>query len=148
MGGGYSLVEMHVSHHGGFSCRGAQALGTQTQLLSDMWNPLGRGIEPMSPALVGRRPCTALPGKSVVNNAYTHNKWKASSTQVHSSCWLSRECKLLNRQLVILTITVSPVGLIRHWHQMSPSLPSRPGKHLHLYHHPPHCLQHVVQFKK
>ena len=112
-----------VSHHSGFCCCGAWALGTQAQLLSGMWNPPGPGIEPRSPALAGRLPYTVPAGKSVVNNAYTHNKWKASSTQVHSSCLLSRECKLLNLQLVILTITVSPVGSIHHWHQVSPICP-------------------------
>ena len=75
-----SSWDAQVSHRSGFCCCGAWALGTQTQLLSDMWNPLGPGIEPMSPALAGRLPCTAPPVKSVVNNAYTHNKRKASST--------------------------------------------------------------------
>ena len=79
-----------ASHCGGFSCRGAQALGarasvvvarrlsicgsqalecrlsscgTRAQLLRGMWDLPGPGLEPVSPALAGRFLTTAPPGK-------------------------------------------------------------------------------------
>ena len=39
--------------------------GTRAQLLCSMWNPPGPGLKPMSPALAGRLPTTAPPGKPV-----------------------------------------------------------------------------------
>ena len=70
------------SHCSGFSCCGAQALGTwaqqlqlwalehrlsswgtQAQLLCSMWDPSGPGFKPVSPALVGRFFTTEPPGK-------------------------------------------------------------------------------------
>ena len=55
----------------GLSSCGSQALerrlsscGTQALLLRGMWDPPGPGLEPMSPALAGRLPTTAPPGKS------------------------------------------------------------------------------------
>ena len=80
------------SHCGGFSCWGAQALGTwasavvarglsscgsqaldrrlsscgaQAQPLHGMWDPPGPGLEPVSPALAGGPLTTAPPGKSL-----------------------------------------------------------------------------------
>ena len=41
--------------------------GSQAQLLRGMWDPPGPGLEPVSPALAGRFPTTAPPGKPVVN---------------------------------------------------------------------------------
>ena len=37
--------------------------GSRAQLLRDMWDPPGPGLEPVSPALAGRLPTTAPPGK-------------------------------------------------------------------------------------
>ena len=69
-----------ASHCGGFSCCGAWALGawasvvvarglsscgTRAQLLRDMWNLPGPGLEPMSPALAGGFLTTVPPGKPV-----------------------------------------------------------------------------------
>ena len=80
-----------ASHHGGFSCCGAQALGVRAsvvvvgrlsscglralehrlsscgvhaQLLRGMWDLPGSGLETMSPALADGFPTTAPPGKS------------------------------------------------------------------------------------
>ena len=58
-------------HCGGFSCCGAQALGTGSVVCSTralvahgMWNLLGPGIESISPALAGRFLSTVPPQKS------------------------------------------------------------------------------------
>ena len=71
--GAHSSCGVQTSHYGGFSCCGAQALGTwvsgvaahrlqslqllgssaQAYLLCGMWNPPGSVIEPMSPPLAG-----------------------------------------------------------------------------------------------
>ena len=63
-----SVVEAH-----GLSGCGSQALehrlsswGTRAQLLSGMWDLPRPGLEPMSPALAGRFPITAPPGKSSI----------------------------------------------------------------------------------
>ena len=68
-----------TSHHSGFSCCGAWALGTRAsvavacrlsncgawaQLLRGMWDLPGPGIEPVSPALAGRFLTTVPPGMS------------------------------------------------------------------------------------
>ena len=80
-----------ATHCGGFSCCGAQALGTrasvvvarrlggcglralerrlsscgaQAQLLCSMWDLPGPGLEPVSPVLASRFLTTAPPGKS------------------------------------------------------------------------------------
>ena len=54
----------------GLSSCGSRALewrlsscGARAQLLRGMWDPPGPGLEPMSPALAGRLPTTAPPGK-------------------------------------------------------------------------------------
>ena len=69
---------VRASHCGGFSCCGAQALGTRVsvvvarglsscgsraQLLRGMWDLPGPGLKPMSPALAGGFLTTAPPGK-------------------------------------------------------------------------------------
>ena len=88
-----------VSHCSGFSCFGAQALGTRVSvavtrrlsscgswalehrlsscgawvyLLCGMWDLPGPGIEPMSPALAGRFLNTVPPGKSCT--AFKHKQ--------------------------------------------------------------------------
>ena len=88
---------VRASHCGGFSCCQAWALGvrasvvatrglsscgsralecrlsscgTWAQLLLGMWDLLGPGLEPMSPALAGRFLTTAPPGKSF-SSAFT-----------------------------------------------------------------------------
>ena len=55
----------------GLSSRGSRAVerrlntcGTRAQLIRGMWDPPGPGLEPTSPALAGRLPATAPPGKS------------------------------------------------------------------------------------
>ena len=92
-----------ASRCGGFSCCGARALGSWAsvvvahglsscgsqalecrlsscgalaELLCGMWGLLGPGIEPVSPALAGRFPTTAPPGKppySVFNEVVRFN---------------------------------------------------------------------------
>ena len=84
------LCGARASHCGGFSCCGAQALGTQASvvvahrlsscgsqalehrlsscgawasLLRGMWDLPGPGLKPVSPALAGRLSTTAPPGK-------------------------------------------------------------------------------------
>ena len=47
------LQKAWASHHVGFSCFGARALGTWAQLPQGMCNLPGPGIEPMCPALAG-----------------------------------------------------------------------------------------------
>ena len=60
-----------ASHCSGFSCCTAWALGTWVGFsscgtrLSCMWDLPGPGIEPVSPALLGRFLTTASPGKSL-----------------------------------------------------------------------------------
>ena len=58
------------SRHAGFSSCGSWALesrlssrAAQAQLLHGMWDLPGPGLEPLSPALAGRSPTTAPPGK-------------------------------------------------------------------------------------
>ena len=43
--------------------RRLSSCGTWAQLLRGMWDPPGPGLEPVSPALAGRLPTTAPPGK-------------------------------------------------------------------------------------
>ena len=67
-----SSCAARASHCGGFSCCRALALGcmdfsnhgTQALLLWSMWNLLGLGMEPMSPALAGEFLSSGPPGKS------------------------------------------------------------------------------------
>ena len=40
--------------------------GSQAQLLRGMWDPPRPGLEPVSPALAGRLPTTAPPGKPCI----------------------------------------------------------------------------------
>ena len=73
--GGYRLMVVNSSHHRGFSCRGARALGrvgsvaaapgsgAQAQLTRSTCNLPGSGIEPMALALAGRFFATEPPGK-------------------------------------------------------------------------------------
>ena len=44
--------------------------GSRSQLLHGMWDPLGPGLEPMSPALAGGFSTTAPPGKPPVMHYY------------------------------------------------------------------------------
>ena len=55
-----SLVAEH-----GFQAHGLSRCGARAQLLRDMWDLPGPGIEPMSPALAGGFFTTAPPGKSL-----------------------------------------------------------------------------------
>ena len=59
-----------ASHHHGLSCwehrlqtRRLSSCGSRAQLLRGMWDPPRPGLEPVSPALAGRLPTTAPPGK-------------------------------------------------------------------------------------
>ena len=70
--GGHSSLRCarRASHYHGLSCCGAQAqtrrlsnCGSRAQLLSGMWDLPRPGLEPVSPALAGRLPTTAPPGK-------------------------------------------------------------------------------------
>ena len=91
---GYSWLWCAASHCSGFSCCRAQVLGTwasvvvacrisscgswalehrlsscgaRASLLHGMWDLLGPGIEPVSPALVGGFLTTVPPGKSKIS---------------------------------------------------------------------------------
>ena len=62
----------------GLSSCGPEALerrlssrGTRTQLLRGMWDPPGPGLQPASPALAGRFPTTAPPGKPQWSDFYS-----------------------------------------------------------------------------
>ena len=64
------LLRSTGSRRAGFSSCGSRApermlssCGARAQLLRGMWDPPGRGLEPMSPALAGRFSTTAPPGK-------------------------------------------------------------------------------------
>ena len=56
-----SLVEEHR-----LQIRRLSNCGTRAQLLRSMWDPPRPGLEPVSPALAGRFPTTAPPGKPCV----------------------------------------------------------------------------------
>ena len=53
--------------------------GSRTQLLRGMWDPPRPGPEPVSPALAGRLPTTAPPGKPPQHTFIFHNSggWEA-----------------------------------------------------------------------
>ena len=64
------LLRSTGPRHVGFSTCGTRALerrlsscGARAQPLRGMWDPPGPGLEPVSPALAGRLPTTAPPGK-------------------------------------------------------------------------------------
>ena len=46
--------------------RRLSSCGSRAQLLRDMWDPPRPGLEPVSPALLGRFSTTAPPGKPLV----------------------------------------------------------------------------------
>ena len=64
-----------ASHCGGFSCCRAQVLGARALLYWGMWNLPEPGIEPMSPALVGRFFTIEPPGKPLFISTF---RWKIS----------------------------------------------------------------------
>ena len=47
--------------------RRLSSCGSRAQLLRGMWDPPRPGLEPVSPALAGRFPTTAPPGKPILN---------------------------------------------------------------------------------
>ena len=66
------VVEHRLQAHGLSTC-GSRALvhrlstcGTWAQLFRSMWDLPGPGLEPVTPALAGKLPTTAPPGKSLV----------------------------------------------------------------------------------
>ena len=70
---GYSLVAVHrflitvaflVAEHRLSGLQASVVVACGIQLLQGIWNPLGPGIEPMSPALAGRFSSTIPPEKS------------------------------------------------------------------------------------
>ena len=70
---GFSSCSMRALEHAGFSSSGTRALerrlsscGARAQLLRGIWDFPGPGIKPVSPALAGRLPATAPPGKSLI----------------------------------------------------------------------------------
>ena len=113
-GGYFSSCCVQAAYCSGFSCWDAQALGltgfggcgsralghslhscgTQTQLLSSMWDLPASGIEPTSPALAGRLSPTAPPGrpqtllylKWIIAKALLYSPWSAVSA-VWKSGW-------------------------------------------------------------
>ena len=71
--GASSSCSEQASHCGGLSCCRAWALehrlsncGTQAQMLRGMWDLLGPGLEPVSPALAGGLLTTVPPGKPFI----------------------------------------------------------------------------------
>ena len=46
--------------------RRLSSCGSRAQLVRGMWDPPGPGLEPVSPALAGRLPTTAPPGKPCI----------------------------------------------------------------------------------
>ena len=101
-----------ASHCSGFSCCGALALGVwalvvvarrlsscglralerrrsscgaRASLLCGMWDLPGPGLEPVSPALVGRFLTTAPPGKSLYDMFYFYFILRSSSVGVDFS---------------------------------------------------------------
>ena len=58
-----SIYGAWAPHCSGFSCCGAQVLGTQSQLPQGMWDLPRPGIEPTFPTLAGGFLTTGPPGK-------------------------------------------------------------------------------------
>ena len=60
--GPLTVTASPVSEHR-LQTRRLRSCGSQAQLLCGMWDPPRPGLEPVSPALAGRLPTTAPPGK-------------------------------------------------------------------------------------
>ena len=56
-----------------FQTRRLSSCGSRAQLLCSTWDPPRPGLEPVSPALAGRPPTTAPPGKPNNTSFYTNN---------------------------------------------------------------------------
>ena len=93
----HSRCGVRASHYRGFSCCGAQALGTQAgghrlsscgaqgELPRGMWTLLRPGVEPVSPALAGGFSTTGLPGKPwLFYNLNTDHRLKHFSKRRHT----------------------------------------------------------------
>ena len=61
--GPLTIAASLVAEHRLQTCR-LSSCGSRAQLLHGMWDPPRRGLEPVFPALAGRVPTTAPPGKS------------------------------------------------------------------------------------
>ena len=57
---------------------------TLTQLLCDMWDPLRPGMEPVSPALAGRRFTAELPGKPMNSKVIQSHVHTHTHTHIYS----------------------------------------------------------------
>ena len=60
--GPLTIVASFVAEHR-LQMRRLSSCGSRAQLLRGMWDPPRPGLEPASPALAGRLPTTAPPGK-------------------------------------------------------------------------------------
>ena len=86
------------SRLGGFSSCGSQAqerglssCGPGDHLLHGMWNLPRPGIEPVSPAFVGRFPSTVPLGKSFLS--YPNNGHTGLEPVLMTSCYLDYICR-------------------------------------------------------
>ena len=136
--GAHSSCGAWSSHHHGFSCWGAQALGstgfsscdTPAKLLHCMWGLPGQGIGPMSPAFLGRFFTTEALGKPAAYFSRLLPLWclpalllfTKGRTKIWIRCW--------DHWLLIL-------GKLLHWH----SLPMRSLTHSSI-----HSLLCVLKF--
>ena len=91
------LLRNTGSRHTGFSSCGSQApehrlssCGTRAQLLRDMWDLPGPGLEPVSPALASGFLTTVPPGKPSVRilKALLHNLLAPSVVDAQSEAWM------------------------------------------------------------
>ena len=67
--GPLTIVASLVAEHR-LQTRRLSNCGSQAQLLRGMWDPPRPGLEPMSPALAGRLPTTAPPGKPLASSLF------------------------------------------------------------------------------
>ena len=77
--GPLTIAASLVAEHRLQTCRLSNC-GSRTQLLRSMWDLPRPGLEPVSPALAGRFPTTAPPGKP-------HSVFNESITTVSSHCY-------------------------------------------------------------
>ena len=124
-----------ASHCGAFSCCREQALeprfrncGSRAQLLRGMWDLSGPGIEPVTPALVGRFLTTGPPGESQKAVFYSVLFWNKLVLCNHSHSFQAflAELSILLFEFFLFFLyspTTNPDGFLI-WEKPSGSLPS------------------------